>query len=104
MDIVKKTPAKTGCVRFSDLRCLIPAPLAPRLSFAKTCLSTLPTDGSANWGLQAVFVNVGRFPKNRHGRFAEAREAARALADTDGFHETPRKRKKVEMLFAHLKR
>ena len=34
----------------------------------------------------------------------KAREAARALADTEAFHEARRKRKKVEMLFAHLKR
>ncbi|MEP3296568.1 MAG: IS1182 family transposase [Pseudoruegeria sp.] len=34
----------------------------------------------------------------------EARQAARDLADTDAFHEARRKRKKVEMLFAHLKR
>jgi len=34
----------------------------------------------------------------------EARQAARDLAETDAFHEARRKRKKVEMLFAHLKR
>ena len=34
----------------------------------------------------------------------EARETARALADTDAFHTARARRKKVEMLFAHLKR
>ena len=33
-----------------------------------------------------------------------ARDVARALAKTDAFAQTRRDRKKVEMLFAHLKR
>ena len=34
----------------------------------------------------------------------EVRDAARALADTDAFHVARARRRKVEMLFAHLKR
>ena len=34
----------------------------------------------------------------------EARQTARDLAETDAFQEARRKRKKIEMLFAHLKR
>jgi hypothetical protein len=34
----------------------------------------------------------------------EARDVARALARTEAFAQTRRDRKKVEMLFAHLKR
>jgi hypothetical protein len=34
----------------------------------------------------------------------EARDVARALAKTEAFTQTRRDRKKVEMLFAHLKR
>jgi len=34
----------------------------------------------------------------------EARDVARAIANTDAFAQTRRDRKKVEMLFAHLKR
>ena len=33
-----------------------------------------------------------------------ARDAARALADTEAFEQSRRDRKRVEMLFAHLKR
>ena len=36
--------------------------------------------------------------------YESARDAARALADTDGFQQSRRDRKCVEMLFAHLKR
>jgi hypothetical protein len=36
--------------------------------------------------------------------YEDARDAARALADTDAFEQSRRDRKRVEMLFAHLKR
>lgn len=34
----------------------------------------------------------------------DARDVARALADTEAFEQSRRERKRVEMLFAHLKR
>jgi transposase len=36
--------------------------------------------------------------------YEEARDVARALAETEAFEQSRRKRKRVEMLFAHLKR
>ena len=36
--------------------------------------------------------------------YEDARDAARALADTEAFEQSRRDRKRVEMLFAHLKR
>jgi len=36
--------------------------------------------------------------------YEEARDVARALAKTEAFEQSRRKRKRVEMLFAHLKR
>jgi transposase len=36
--------------------------------------------------------------------YEDARDAARALADTDAFEQSRRDRKRIEMLFAHLKR
>ena len=36
--------------------------------------------------------------------YEEARDVARALANTDAFKQSSRDRKRVEMLFAHLKR
>jgi hypothetical protein len=36
--------------------------------------------------------------------YAEARDVARALAKTEAFKQSSRDRKRVEMLFAHLKR
>jgi hypothetical protein len=36
--------------------------------------------------------------------YEDARDAARALADTNAFEQSRRDRKRVEMLFAHLKR
>ena len=36
--------------------------------------------------------------------YEEARDVARALAKTEGFEQSRRERKRVEMLFAHLKR
>jgi hypothetical protein len=48
-------------------------------------------------------------PKARERRiprsfYESARDAARALADTEEFQQSRRDRKRVEMLFAHLKR
>lgn len=42
-----------------------------------------------------------KIPRSIH---EEARDAARALADTEGFEQSRRDRKRIEMLFAHLKR
>jgi len=36
--------------------------------------------------------------------YEDARDAARALVDTEAFEQSRRDRKRVEMLFAHLKR
>jgi hypothetical protein len=36
--------------------------------------------------------------------YEDARDTARALADTEAFEQSRRDRKRVEMLFAHLKR
>jgi hypothetical protein len=36
--------------------------------------------------------------------YEKARDVARAIAGTDGYSQSRRDRKKVEMLFAHLKR
>ena len=36
--------------------------------------------------------------------YEDARDAARALAKTEAFEQSCRERKRVEMLFAHLKR
>jgi hypothetical protein len=45
-------------------------------------------------------------PKRKITRslYESAREAARAIAQTDGYRQSRKDRKKVEMLFAHLKR
>ena len=42
-----------------------------------------------------------KVPRDLH---EDARDAARALADTPAYERSRRRRKKVEMLFAHLKR
>ena len=42
-----------------------------------------------------------KIPRNIH---EEARDVARALAKTEAFEQSCRERKRVEMLFAHLKR
>src|SRR5262245_28976525 len=42
--------------------------------------------------------------KSRAASYEGARDAARALADTEAFEQSRRDRKRVEMLFAHLKR
>ncbi len=42
-----------------------------------------------------------KVPRSIH---EDARDVARALASTTGFEQSPRDRKRVEMLFAHLKR
>jgi hypothetical protein len=44
---------------------------------------------------------VRKIPRSIYG---EARDTARALAKTDAFEQSRRDRKRVEMLFAHLKR
>jgi hypothetical protein len=44
---------------------------------------------------------VRRIPRSI---YEEARDVARALAKTEGFERSRRDRKRVEMLFAHLKR
>ena len=36
--------------------------------------------------------------------YEEARDVARAIAKTDAFEQSCRERKRIEMLFAHLKR
>jgi len=74
-------------------------------------------------GLEDKIPDHSTFSKNRHGRFREsdtfrhvfdrqitrsphepARDVARAIAKTDGYKQSRKDRKKVEMLFAHLKR
>src|SRR5262249_27410791 len=42
-----------------------------------------------------------KIPRSIH---VDARDAARALVDTEAFEQSHRDRKRVEMLFAHLKR
>jgi hypothetical protein len=42
-----------------------------------------------------------KIPRSVH---ESAREAARSLSDTEAYHRSRKDRKKVEMLFAHLKR
>src|SRR5215467_1309385 len=44
------------------------------------------------------------FRRIQHSIYEEARDVARALAKTEAFEQSRRDRKRVEMLFAHLKR
>jgi hypothetical protein len=44
------------------------------------------------------------FRRNPRSIYEEARDVARALAKTKAFEQSRRERKRVEMLFAHLKR
>jgi transposase len=65
-------------------------------------------------GLEDQVPDHSTFGKNRHGRFRDSnlfryvfetgRDHARSLADTQEFEDSSRRRKKIEMLFAHLKR
>ena len=69
-------------------------------------------------GLQDKVPDHSTFSKNRHGRFREsetfrhlferiherARDEARRIATTAHYRQSRNDRKKVEMLFAHLKR
>jgi transposase len=45
-----------------------------------------------------------RFRRIQHSIYEEARDVARALAKTEAFEQSRRDRKRIEMLFAHLKR
>jgi hypothetical protein len=44
------------------------------------------------------------FRRIQHSIYEEARDVARALAKTEAFEQSRRDRKRIEMLFAHLKR
>jgi transposase len=56
-------------------------------------------------GLAGEVPDHSTFSKNRHGRFrASDLLRHRAIAQTDAYCSSRRQRKKVEMLFAHLKR
>jgi transposase len=54
--------------------------------------------------LKAQCCPKGRFRRIPRSIYEKARDAARALASTNAFAQSRRDRKKVEMLFAHLKR
>ncbi len=44
------------------------------------------------------------FPEDPRSIYEEARDVVRALAKTKAFEQSCRERKRIEMLFAHLKR
>jgi hypothetical protein len=49
-------------------------------------------------------LSEGAVAQNPRSIYEEARDVARALAKTEAFDRSRRARKRVEMLFAHLKR
>ena len=49
-------------------------------------------------------LSKGIFPQIPCSIYEEARDVARALAKTEAFEQSRRDRKRIEMLFAHLKR
>jgi hypothetical protein len=54
--------------------------------------------------IEAHMLPKGARAQNPAQHLRGARDAARALAGTDAFEQSRRDRKRVEMLFAHLKR
>ena len=58
------------------------------------------------WALSAEPKCCPKAPERKVPRsiYEDARDAARVLADTAAFEQSRRDRKRVEMLFAHLKR
>ena len=53
---------------------------------------------------QGAMLSKGIFPQDPRSIYEEARDVARALANTEAFEQSRRDRKRIEMLFAHLKR
>ena len=53
---------------------------------------------------QVTVLSEGAVARDPRSIYEEARDVARALAKTEAFDRSRRDRKRVEMLFAHLKR
>jgi Transposase DDE domain len=57
-----------------------------------------------SWLLKAQCCPKAPFRRVSRSIYEEARDVARALAKTEAFEQSRRDRKRIEMLFAHLKR
>jgi hypothetical protein len=70
----------------------------------ETLLSNARTADCRNCALKAPCCPKMRFRRIQRSLYEEARDTARELAKSEAFEQSRRGRKRVEMLFAHLKR